>query len=63
MTTAMAIFAPVPRPPLSPEPEPEALRAEGEDEDVVDVLAEEVVVGGSGVGAGRVDVTMTTEGA
>ena len=59
----MAILAPVPRPPLSPEPEPEALRAEGEDEDVVDVLAEEVVVGGSGVGAGRVDVTMTTEGA
>lgn len=60
----MAILGPVPRPPLSEAPEPDALNADGEEDDVVVVLAEDVVdVGGSGVGAGKVDVTMTTEGA
>ena len=64
MTTAIAILAPVPRPPLLEEPDPDALSADGEEEDVVDVLAEDVVEeGGSGVGAGRVEVTITTEGA
>ncbi len=64
MTTAIAILAPVPRPPFFEEPEPDALSADGEDEDVVDVLAGDVVVGGgSGVDAGRVEVTMTTDGA
>ena len=65
MTTAIAIFAPVVSPPLPPEPEPDALSAEGDDDVVVDVCDEEVAVvgGGAEVGAGRVEVTITTEGA
>ena len=44
-------------------PEPDALNADGFEDDVVDVLAEDLVdVGRWVVGAGKVDVTMTTGG-
>lgn len=63
MTTAMAILPVLLSPPESPGPSLPVIRAEGEDDDEVEVLGEEVVDGGGGCDGGRVDVTTTIEGA
>ena len=63
MTTAIAIVAPVDRPPdPDDDPDPEALNAEGEDVDDDVKVVEGVLMTAVDAG-GAVDVMITTEGA